>query len=73
MKSNRIRLRGVPCECLEDGSCRYPVSNVESRVARRQRMEDAGIGLERLLGREVARNRGVGLQRHRDGGSGWAE
>ena len=36
-------------------------------------MEDAGVGLERLLGREVARNCGVGTQRHCDSGRGWAE
>ena len=36
-------------------------------------MKDAGVGLERLLGHEVARNCGVGAQRHRDGGRGWAE
>ena len=36
-------------------------------------MKDASVGLERLLRREVARNRGVGAQRHRDGGRGWAE
>ena len=36
-------------------------------------MEDSGVGLKRLLGREVARNCGVGAQRHRDGGSGWEE
>ena len=36
-------------------------------------MKDAGVRLERLLRREVARNRGVGAQRHHDGGHGWAE
>ena len=36
-------------------------------------MKDAGVGLKRQLGREVARNRGVGAHRHRDGGSGWAK
>ena len=36
-------------------------------------MKDAGVGLERLLRREIARNRGVGVHRHRDGGRGWEE
>ena len=36
-------------------------------------MKDAGVGLERLLRREFARNHGVGAQRHRDGGRGWAD
>ena len=36
-------------------------------------MEDAGVRLEHLLRREVARNRGVGGQRHHDGGRSWAE
>ena len=36
-------------------------------------MKDDGVGLERLLGREVALNRGVGAQRHHEGGRGWAE
>ena len=35
-------------------------------------MKDSGVGLERLLGREVACNHGVGAQRHSDGGCGWA-
>ena len=53
--------------------CRYPVANGESWVAQRRRMKDAGVGLECLFGREVARNCGVGAQNHRDGGHGWAE
>ena len=36
-------------------------------------MNYAGVGLERLLRREVARNRGVGVQRHHAGGRDWAE
>ena len=36
-------------------------------------MEDASVGLKRLLGREVARNHGVGTQRHCDYGRGWEE
>ena len=36
-------------------------------------MKDADVGIKRLLRREVARNHGVGAQRHRDGGRGWAE
>ena len=36
-------------------------------------MKDAGVGLELLFRREIARNRGVGAQRHRGGGHGWAE
>ena len=36
-------------------------------------MKDAGVGLERLLGCEVACNLGVGAQRHSDDGCGWAE
>ena len=36
-------------------------------------MKDAGVGLEHLRGREVARNRGVGAQRHCDGRRCWAE
>ena len=63
----------VPCEFWEYGSCRYPVANSESWVARRRRMKDAGVRLERLLGCEVVRNRGVGAQRHRDGGRGLAD
>ena len=63
----------VPCKFWEDGSCCYPVANSESLIARQRRMKDAGVWLERLLGREVARNRGVGVQRHRDGGRGWVE
>ena len=35
-------------------------------------MKDAGVGLERLLRHEVAWNRGLGAQRHHDGGRGWA-
>ena len=31
------------------------------------------LDIERLLGREIARNRGVGAHRHRDGGRGRAE
>ena len=36
-------------------------------------MKDARVGLKRLLGREVARNCGVGAHRHRDGGRDWVE
>ena len=36
-------------------------------------MKDASVGLKHLLSREIAWNRGVGVQRHRDGGRGWAE
>ena len=36
-------------------------------------MKDAAVGLERLFRREISWNRGVGAQRHRDGGRGWAE
>ena len=36
-------------------------------------MKDAVFGLERLFRREIARNRGLGAQRHRDGGRGWVE
>ena len=36
-------------------------------------MKDAGVGLKHLLMREIARNRGVGVQCHRDGGRSWAE
>ena len=36
-------------------------------------MKYAGVGIERLLGREVACNSGVVTQRHSDGGCGWAE
>ena len=36
-------------------------------------MKDAGVGLKCLLGCEVARNRGVGVQRHCDGGRSWEE
>ena len=36
-------------------------------------MKDAGVGLERLLRREVTLNHGVGAQRHRDGGHNWEE
>ena len=36
-------------------------------------MKDAGVGLECLFRREIAWNRGVGAQRHCDGGRGWAE
>ena len=36
-------------------------------------MKDAGVIIERLLRREVARNRGVGAHRHRDGGRDRAE
>ena len=50
-----------------------PVDNAECWVARRRGMKDAGVGLKRLLRREIAQNRGVGAQRHRDGGSGWEE
>ena len=52
---------------------RDPVANAECRVARRRGMKDADVGLERLLRREIARDCGVGAQRHRDGGRGWAE
>ena len=58
---------------MEDRSSRDPVANAESSVAQRQGMKDAGVGLEHLFRREIARNRGVGTQRHRDGGRGWAE
>ena len=47
--------------------------NGERLVSRRLHMEDDGVGLERLLGSEVARNRRVSAQRHRDSGRGWAE
>ena len=36
-------------------------------------MKDASVGLERLLGRDVAQNCEVGVQRHRDGRRSWAE
>ena len=36
-------------------------------------MKDTGVGLERLFRHEIAWNRGVGAQRHHDGGRGWAE
>ena len=36
-------------------------------------MKDTGVRLKHLLRREVARNLGVGAQRRRDGGRGWAE
>ena len=36
-------------------------------------MKDSGVRLEHLLGREVARNHGVGVHRHRDGRRGWAK
>ena len=36
-------------------------------------MEDEGVGLERLIGNEVARNREVGVQCHCDGRRRWAE
>ena len=36
-------------------------------------MKDAGYGIERLIRHEIARNRGVGVQRHHDGGCDWAE
>ena len=36
-------------------------------------MKDAGVGLERLIRREVAQNRGVGVQRHRDSERDWAD
>ena len=36
-------------------------------------MKDAGVGLKRLLGHDIARNHGLGAQRHRDDGRGWAE
>ena len=36
-------------------------------------MKDDGVVLEILLRREVARNCGVGAQRHRDGGRDWVE
>ena len=36
-------------------------------------MKDAGVGLKLLIRREIDRNHGVGAQRHRDGGRGWAE
>ena len=36
-------------------------------------MKDAGVRIERLFGREIAWNRGVGAQRHRDGSHGWEE
>ena len=36
-------------------------------------MKDVGVGLECLFRREISWNRGVGAQRHRDGGRGWAE
>ena len=36
-------------------------------------MKDAGVELKRLLGRDVAWNRGVGMQHHSDGGCGWEE
>ena len=56
----------IACEFLDDGSCCNPVSNGGSRVAQRRRMKDAGVGLKRLLGSEVARNCRVGAQRHID-------
>ena len=52
---------------------RDPVANAECQVAQRQGMKDAGVGLKRLLRREVAQNCGVGAQRHRKGGRGWTE
>ena len=61
------------CEFQEDGFCCYPVSNGEIRVAWRQYMEDASVGLEQFLGCEVAQNRGVGVKRHCDGERSWAE
>ena len=36
-------------------------------------MKDAGVGLKHLFRREIARNCGVGAQRHCDGGRGWEE
>ena len=36
-------------------------------------MKDASVGLECLFRREIAWNRGVGVQRHCDGGHSWAE
>ena len=73
MRSHRIRLRGGPVRMPGGWIVSLSSSNGESRVAQRRRMEDAGVGLERLLGREVARNRGVSAQRHCDGERGWAE
>ena len=58
------------CECREDGYCGDPVSNGESWVARQRHMEDSSVGLQRLLGSEVTRNRRVSAQRHCDGGRG---
>ena len=58
------------CECQENLSCGNPVLNSESWVAQLRRMEDAGVGLEHLLGSEFARNCWVGVQRHHDGGCG---
>ena len=36
-------------------------------------MKDTDVGLKCLFRREIAWNRGVGAQRHRDNGRGWAE
>ena len=36
-------------------------------------MKDAAVGIECMFRREIDWNRGVGAQRHRDGGCGWAE
>ena len=36
-------------------------------------MKDVGVGLGRLFRFEIAWNRGVGAQRHRNGVRGWAE
>ena len=63
----------VACECREYGSCHYPVAKGESQVAQLRRMKDTSVKIKRLFGCEVARNHGVGAQRHHDGGHGFIE
>ena len=52
---------------------RDPLVNSECPVARGRGIKVASVGLKRLFRREIAWNRGVGTQRHRDGGRGWLE
>ena len=58
------RLLAILCECWENGPCCDPVLESESQDIQQRLMEDAGVGLERLLEGEVARYGRVNAQRH---------
>ena len=66
-------LLDILCERWEDGTCFDPLLNGESRVAQRQRIEDAGGRLKKFLGCEVARSYRVSVQSRFDSGRGWGE